>query len=431
MRSLTFSVLFVLFLSAFGLSDNAEWLVYFETQANAVSKRSDKAIKIEHFEIPLSEVEKLQSTWSDKAALESLVFKKDGSDYVRWIINPEDTKWNKEVIKWLKKNGLDSTKYQYYTGYQTSSRTYVIEDPVTGAEFMAKASTNKTGGWWADKKQEWTDAREVKMAADHIQNAIKKYTPKNFKYMDESLVFGLAEINQGIVVRSLQKLTDSQFYYLPGFSAVHDKIGREIAKKNGSADPLAYWNEHYNKPLGRALAEFAVMTGMSYDSPHSQNFLVELDKNFRPTGKIILRDTGDIYVTAPYTRQFNSRLVKEWPKDNKVDYIWGGVGILHGNNKPKWINEQEYSGWGIDFFREYDLEMAKLTGIDPDILIKYAKPDDSDKIIDPYRRISRDGDYIGKGIRIYSEEWKQFLDKLNRQGGFKKPARYRCSEFFI
>jgi hypothetical protein len=360
-----------------------------------------------------------------------LIFKKNGVQYVRWIINPEDTKWHKDVAKWLKKNDLDSTRYKYFTGYQTSSRTYVVEDPETKAEFMAKVSTNKTGGWWADKKQEWTDAREVKMAADHIQRAIQKYTPKNFKYMDESLVFGLGEVNQGMVIRSLQKLTDSKFYYLPGFSAVHENIGREIALRNGSDNPFEYWNEHYNKPLGRALSEFAVMTGMSYDSPHSQNFLVELDKNFKPTGKIILRDTGDIYITAPYTRQFNSRLVKSWPQDNKIDYIWGGIGVLHGNNKPKWISETDYNKWGTDFFNEYDKEMARLTGIPTDVLIRYSQPDDSTKIIDPSSKISRNGDYIGKGIRIYSAAWQDFLNKLKAQGGFKRPARMKCSELFI
>src|SRR3954468_5502541 len=107
MRAITFSSIFILLLSAFGLSENAEWLVYFETQANAVSKRSDHAIKIEHFEIPLSVIEKLQSDSSDKGALESLIFKKeDGKQYVRWIINPEDTKWHKDVEKWLKANNL-------------------------------------------------------------------------------------------------------------------------------------------------------------------------------------------------------------------------------------------------------------------------------------------------------------------------------------
>ncbi|HRP08704.1 MAG TPA: 3'-5' exonuclease, partial [Gemmatimonadales bacterium] len=58
-------------------------------------------------------------------------------------------------------------------------------------------------------------------------------------------------------------------------------------------DPAAFWNEHYNKPLARAIAEFAAITGMSYDSPHSQNFLVELDAGNRPTGRIVLRDFGD------------------------------------------------------------------------------------------------------------------------------------------
>lgn len=415
--------------SSQALSLNAERLVYYETKGNAVSTRSNSPIQIEHFEIPEKVVKSMVSPEADLKALEALTFQKNGQRYVRWIINPEDTKWHHEVRAFLEKNGLDSKTYKYFRGYQSASRSYMIEDPKTGHEFFAKVSTNLTGGNWRDKKQEWSDAADVWRAAAHIQDAIKKYQPRHFKYMDESLVLGLEAIDQGMVVRSLKDLSKSKFIYLPGFSAVHEDIGREIALKNGSADPEQFWNENYNKPLARALAEFAIMTGLSYDSPHSQNFLVELDTELRPTGKIILRDTGDVYVSSKYVNAMGSDLAANWPKENVRPDVSAMVGILHGNTKPSWISEAAYEKWGKDYFAEYDKTFSRLTGISETALNAQARA--SGSTIDLARKVGRNGNYMGKSLQIEGAEWSSFLGQLSAKKGFRVPARSLCVDVLL
>ena len=120
-------------------------------------------------------------------------------------------------------------------------------------------------------------------------------TPDNFIYLDEPAVFGIKALDQGMIIRMLGELPSRGKHYIPGFSVLHEEEGKHIAKLNGSDDPAEFWKEHYIKPLGRGIAELFAMTGLAYDSPHSQNFLVELDNNFKPTGKIVFRDLGDSY----------------------------------------------------------------------------------------------------------------------------------------
>lgn len=433
MRSRLALALFGLLLAAgqplFALSEAARKLVEFETQSNAVSKRSKNAIAIEHFEIPLESVEMLFSVYSDREALQSLTFTKNGKTYVRWLINPEDTKWHLEVSKFLESQGLDTTRYQYYRAYQSASRSYLIEDPVTGHEFFAKVSTDKTGGNWRDKRQEWKDAADVHQSAVHVQQAIARYQPRYFKYLDESLVFGLKNIDQGMVVRSLGGLGQSGNLYLPGFSALHEQTGRLIALKNGSVRPAHFWETHYVKPLARALAEFFVMTGLAYDSPHSQNFLVELDGNLRPTGKIVLRDTGDVYVTKPYTEAMGSNFAEIFPKEQSKGAIPASVGLLHGNTKPRWVSEDIYNRWGARFFDEYQKTMSRLTGIPQATIIKHSASYGT--VINAPLNVGRNGDYIGQTLNIRSDAWGEFLHKLTRDQGFRRPVNLLCRELMM
>ncbi|MBX2995681.1 MAG: hypothetical protein KF681_12700 [Bdellovibrionaceae bacterium] len=424
-----FGLLLTAALPTHALSEAARKLVEFETQSNAVSKRSKDAILIEHFEIPLDRVEMLWSVFSDREAAQSLTFNKNGKPHVRWLINPEDTKWHLEVAKHLAAQGLDTTRYQYYRAYQSASRSYLIEDPVTGHEFFAKVSTDKTGGNWRDKRQEWKDAADVHNSAVHVQQAIARYRPRHFKYLDESLVFGLKEIDQGMVVRSLEGLGKSGHYYLPGFSALHDRTGRMIALKNGAVSPAKFWETHYVRPLARALAEFFVMTGLAYDSPHSQNFLVELDPELRPTGKIILRDTGDVYVTKPYTEAMGSKFAEIFPKEQSKSNIPASVGLLHGNTKPRWVSENTYNKWGSSFFDEYQKTLARLTGIPQATLIKHSALYGT--VIDANLNVGRSGDYIGQNLNIRSEKWSAFLHRLTQDQGFRRPVILLCRELMM
>ncbi|MEN9723089.1 MAG: hypothetical protein RJB38_1075 [Pseudomonadota bacterium] len=371
-------------------------MVRFETRANAAAKRNHQMIPIEHYEIPLVVLESDLAQQLPVEVKDSLIFQKDGKPFVRWIINPEDTKWHREVEKWLVAKGLSTQRHQHFRAYMTASRSYILEDPITRAQFSAKVSTDYTGGAWRDKKLPMDDARQVRMVSDYVRAGVSERPLQHAIVMDEPAMFGIAEIDQAFLIRTLNGLDEEGRYYLPGFSAVHEKVGAMIARKNGAKDIAQFWNENYNQPLARALAEFTARFGLTYDSPHSQNFLVELDEKLKPTGRIILRDFGDTYATAEFLIAKGRRdFLKKWEKDNILKReIHISVGLIHGNVKPSWLSESQYMAWGRDFFEEYERELAKQTGVPRSQL---------------QDQVYVSGRYFSKTYSVASPEWNQFL----------------------
>lgn len=392
-------------------------LIRWETGSNAVASRSDEVIALTHYEIPLDEITADISKNIDPAVYSSLVFKKDGKEYVRWVINPEDTKWHLKVAEFLKKKKLDATPKQYFSAYLTSSRSLIVVDPVSGATFSAKASTNNTGGNWTDKKQPFDDARQARRSSDMVSDVQKRVKFKHIVLLEEPGMFGIESVDQAVLIRSLGDLPKSENYYLPGFSAVHDQTGREIALKNGSKNPAVYWNEHYNKTLGRAYAELSAHFGLTYDSPHSQNFLVELDKNWKPTGRIVFRDFVDGYAQDDFLKAADqSAFLKTWDPDNiSRGDLNAAVGIMHGNEYPSWLNDKTYKKWGSDFYAAYEAEFSKLTGISTAELKK--------------TELTQSGRYFGKYYDVGSAAWKKYLKLADCYFGFiKTRAGLDCPE---
>ncbi len=358
---------------AWSISKELHAMVRMETHSNAVATRDSGFVRMEHYEIPLDLVEKDIADRTNSAFLSSMIFEREGTKFVRWLINPEDTKWHLQVANFLKTHGLSSEKKTYFVGYMTASRSYIVVDPKSGAEFSIKMSTDHTGGNWKDKQQTWDDAKQIRVITDFVAEQVKKQPAlRNTILLDEPMAFGIKVLDQAMVVRSYEALKNSGNRYVPGFSAMYETFGRSVALANGHTSPAKFWEENYNKPLARALAEFAALTGMSYDSPHSQNFLIELDKKNRPTGKIVLRDFGDTYLFSEYFEAVNrTDILKLWEQSNlKRGYMPVSVGILHGNTAPSWIamdkntvSKSSYDQWGREFFAEFQKEFKSQTGI--------------------------------------------------------------------
>ena len=408
--------------AAFGdaTPDAVKQLIDWETKSNAVSVRSNEELVIKHYEIPLEALTADLAPHLDPKVRDSLIFQKEGKPWVRWIINSEDTKWHLQVAAFLQERGLDPRPKTHFKGYRTASRSMIIIDPDTGAKFSAKVSTNNTGGHWVDKKQPFDDARQARTSSDMIADIKKKVKFDHLVLMDEPAMFGIQEVDQGMLIRSLEDLPQGGRYYLPGFSALHDATGKKIAKLNGSNNPAEFWNENYNKKLARAYAEFAAHTGLTYDSPHSQNFLIELDANMKPTGRIVLRDFVDAYAQADILKAAGKEeFLSTWDPDNiNTKKLHVAIGPMHGNDFPSWLDEETYSRWGDDFYKEFDLEFSKLTGI-PHSELRAVSHDQS-------------GRYFGKDYTMQSATAKKYLALMDCYfGKVKTRAGVDCPEHLV
>lgn len=402
--TLPFVMVAMLAVNSAWANDNLSWGVKefanFETKANAIANRSNEAIEIKHFEIPLSALVQDIADRANPKVKNSLIFEKNGELFVRWIIHPEDTKFHPKVKEYLEAKNIPYTIQSHFTGYLQASRSLVLFDPESKVSFSLKTSTNNTGGNWVDKKQEWTDAKEIRAIMDHVDEIYEKGPIKpSAVMMDEPLAIGIEELDMGMVVRSLDEIDGEEKTFLPAFSAVHEEIGKMIATKNGYDDPVQFWMKHYSEPLGRALAELAVVTGLTYDSPHGQNFLIELDKNLKPTGRIVLRDLGDVFINDAVYR--NTRLKDIMPNfsGTKNSTFHVAFGPLHGNRAPSWLDSRSYTELTNGALEHFRYRFGELTGVG----------------IDAFKRPSNSSSYSNSYGRLHwnnvdsSDEWKRYL----------------------
>ena len=407
--------------SQYHISNNTQQLVTWETKANAVSTRSNEVIRVEHYEIPLRLLQADFDETLEPEIKSSIIFKKNGEQYVRWLINPEDSKWHLEVKAFLQKNNLDSTPKKFFDGYLTASRSMILVNPDNGATFSLKVSTNLTGGKWSDKQQTWKDAQQVRRMNKYVKATLPKMHTEHLVIMDEPLAMGIKELDQGMIMRSLNDLPNDTHYYIPAFSIMHEKEGVRIAKLNGATDPVKFWDQHLVQPLANAMAEYFAVTGAWYDSPHAQNFLVELDQDMKPTGRMVLRDLGDSYLLKDFVENTNfAWIMKDWEEGKVVSgQMHTGIGFLHGNESDSWLRGLEYKEYGWNFYRTFEKRFSEITGIPTQELVKT----DSKDVLYSYTK------------KIYptkSEAWKRYAHFANCMNGETKTLTgEKCPELFL
>ncbi|HEY1079590.1 MAG TPA: ferric iron reductase [Bdellovibrio sp.] len=356
--------------NAVALTPAAKTLIDHETKANAVALRSNEVIDIPHFNIPLELVDTDFAARFSEDFRKHLIFERHGKKYIRWILNPEDTKWGEEVaVYFVKEHNIKLERKFYFKGYKTASRSYIVEDPQKQIQFSVKSSTNKTGGHWADKKQPVGEAIDSRLNADILHEIQQKLPFEHAIVMDEPAILKLPAIDQAVVIRDLSGINDAKsgMIYLPGFAVLHETAGALIAKANGSNNPYSFWTTYYVKAVARAMGEFGARTGMQFDSPHSQNFLVEFDSNYRPTGRIVLRDLADFYVDKRIMRAVHSNPTFYFEKFTQTENVktstFAAFGPLHGNNPPSWVSAPQYVEWKDIYFKEFEKTFSRVSGL--------------------------------------------------------------------
>lgn len=339
------------------LPNSARYLVYLETSENPVGKRSPRPFWIEHLEIPLASLQEDIGEKMNPKVRQSMIFENaEGVKMVRWILNPEDTKYANEIIEKMKEKGLNLEKKHYFIGYSTSSRSCIVQDPQTGTTFSIKSSTNQTAGNWNDKKETVRAARAGRLMNDHIERDRKSGHNTALGIVNEPLAYYMSEVDQGIIIRQYEHfLRPSQDKKLvPVFSFIHRaefyaaKSGYDVSKPGAT-------QEFIEKTLaqlgGIASAELFMHYGIIYNSPHGQNFLIEVDKNEKPTGKLFARDYADSHLYEPiFKRSSAGRATLAHYRT----FTGGSNQILSENfrlifgpyhngkhDKPKWVSNEE------------------------------------------------------------------------------------------
>lgn len=351
-------------------------LIFHETKGNPSANRSDNPEPISFFEIPEKHLYPLISPQTPSSLISVFRYYKNNEPYVRWPIHPEDKVYYFDLKTYFRnKLKLSLNPIDGFIGYQSASRTYYLQAPEHPFSFGIKASTNRTGGPWSfEKKHTSSEARDGRLASDYL-SWVQSLTPfKNLIVLPEPLAWAIPEVDQSFIVRDLSPLNlNSDLIYLPAFTLFHEEIGVYLAKINGSLDPSEYWENHYVIPLARAMAELAIKAGVQPDSPHSQNFLIEFDKNFVPTGRIVLRDLSDLFFNKAFLEAIHPN-PKEFinthsQTDRFINGFMSGFAPVHGSPPPTWFNPSIFYRWIGQFDEEYEKQIHLLTGLSSDYLL--------------------------------------------------------------
>lgn len=111
------------------------------------------------------------------------------------------------------------------------------------------------------------------------------------------------KLNLGQTFRDISAMSTANLIGIPSFVQQTYLGSQLLAYANGYDSVYDYLYHLEAKIRGRALAEFFVRTGFVHSSPHSQNFVLKADNNFRLNGVLSIRDLPDLIPT------YDSRLV--------------------------------------------------------------------------------------------------------------------------
>ena len=174
-------------------------------------------------------------------------------------------------------------------GRYSASRSVFVE--IGGSLFSLKMGTDHphpNAAAQPGKADTLNDSDISMRRSQHIRSfdAEHGHTPDMYILTE---ILSIAHSQNGFSVRDLRPLQDGHLY-LPAFSIPY--AGRKISTQMKVAFEKV-WGRAYAKSLGRAKAELLLRYGLQMKTPNAQNWLLQLDTNMRPTGKIYMRDVAD------------------------------------------------------------------------------------------------------------------------------------------
>ncbi len=452
--------------NSYGANSAVILLHELETKANPlVDPKKQHAypniIRLPHVEFPLSWVQKDISSSIDSRILESIVFRDaNGTEMIRWVLAPtaDDLmsagmknraraefidKYNKEIIDFVTQRGGDPTLHYYYTGYPSASTTFEVEDPNSHIVFYVKTSTGlpPVGSFSNPSKPRlaW-EARDARTISEYLIGLQKEIGFEHFGFLEEPAGFTIGELDRALIIRDaadMKNLT-SEFYYVPGFAITDEAVGKMIAEKNGFSNPEEFWSLHAPKILARAFSELFLKTGLRLDSPHGQNFLFELDKNMKLTGRLIFRDLADMVIHPYYFMLYARKYKLEHIEKLKIvsDEMFTVVRILETTSytpmansliNHAWLPKQEIliGKWQKSYVLESEKYFQELT----DLTVEQLDSSTERKYPGSKYRVMQNS-MVAYSFNMNTEDplWQEFLSRIQNRSRLR--AEKRCESLF-
>jgi hypothetical protein len=205
----------------------------------------------------------------------------------------------------------------------TASRSVVttIDGRKVGVKMPTDHPFGPIGAVQPTKIELYADIRYAVPRSRVIQELDSELTSdtKNRVLLEIGAVFENKSRN-GFILRDLSPLGDGN-YYFPAH-VVPTVYGKQVAQSNGNASESDFWNQHWAQRMGEFQAHILLRWGISLRALNPQNFLIQLDRDLKPTGVIFWRDIAESHIVTSMMK------AKGFDWAITQDQAWGGWGNI-------------------------------------------------------------------------------------------------------
>lgn len=335
-----------------------QWLLWEQKSNIEMFRKSQKPIAVP---TALVYKDQVNVTFSSFANADVKNFVLTSSDQIiRWYNHPYNT--DKRVPFSQRSSGSIQA---YFTA--SRSLSLVSENSV----YTIKTGTNyphgPKGEYQPEKAKTQEDILDGIERMKYIRNVEQRIGRDPMLMIAKEVAFvSEKKSGDGYLLRDMSFLKDGH-YYLPALSIPY--AGREIAHLNGEI-PEIFWKKHYGETLGRAKAKLLLRYGLQMETPNSQNMLIQLDKNLRPTGVIVFRDVSDTHLIRSLAmalgEDYQYQKDYEMGVENKsmIKPYWSNSSWRMDEAKELSYSPETLKQWGEAHDNAYKQEVEMTTGID-------------------------------------------------------------------
>ncbi len=342
-----------------------QWLEWEQKSNFEIFRKSEAPVSVPTLSVDRASV---NVTFLDSAPVELRALIQQGSA-IRWFKHPFNTKSTIPHFHETSKSNLVT--------YFTASRSLAIT--LGDHVFTLKMPTDHPHGFEGQYQPSKATTQEDIMDGINRMSYVEKIDkkigldPKLILAKEVAMVADKAT-GEGYLFRDISFMNDGN-YYLPALSIPY--AGRKIAALN-KQHPDTFWSKNYAELLGSAKAKLLLRYGLQMETPNSQNMLIQLDHDLRPTGVIVFRDISDTVLIEGVAKGLGegSTLKRDAEigveNSTEIQPYWSNSAWRFDEAGKDSFDETTLSSWGKVHDQAYRREIARALGLD---LSQFAKID--------------------------------------------------------